>query len=233
MYSRMNHRPVIRPLNFAMMCAFGQEIRENPTPQQMDCPSSLLQSLCNWGAIHLVGDMEHLQQDIKIHKPTIAAITGKSVRYVRSLIRRLADYHRFANNPTPDWESEWETLSGQNARRRALRFSIHLVFETIRVHHAVFNTRVKLNRPFNCLITRQPRRHALWRAKLPCEYFSRLVVRAADVLAATSPQDALHMIKRALRRAQRLGERIVKDDVNWVVIALPHARAVRAGIAFM
>ena len=222
----MNHRPVITPLHFAVENCFGQEIREYPAPHLMACPSSLLQSLLNWGTIHLVGD-----SDIKIHKPTLAAFTGKNVRWVRSLVRGIADRHRFAIKATPDWESEWETLSRQNARGHSFRFTIHLVFETIRVHHAVFNTTIKLNRPFNCLITRQPRRHALWRTKLPCEHFSRLVVRAAAVEAATSRQHAVHMITRALRRAQRLGERIVKDDKLWVVIALPHARVVRAGIA--
>ena len=197
----------------------------------MDCPSSLLQSLCNWSAVHLVGDPEQLfTQDVKIHKPTICAITGKSVPWVRLLIRTLADYHRFDVKVTPNWECEWDTLSCAQARRRSYRLIIHLVFEMIRVRHRFFNNTVTLNRPFDCLITRQPRRHALWRSKLPCEHFSRLVVRASALETNSSRADALNVIQRSLRRARRLGERIVNDDKFWTIIALRNARVVRAGI---
>ena len=227
---RMIQMPPIRPLFYRIVYSFGEEIQEHPSSQNMSCPSSLLQSLCNWSAVHLVADMEERYKNVKIHKPTISAITGKCALWVRMLIHALAKYHSYDVKETPDWECEWETLSCENARRRVYTLVVHLVIEIIHVRHGVFNHTFTLNRPFDSLISRQPRRRALWGLKFPCEYFTRLVVRASVIEASSSRADALDMIRRAMRRARRLGERIVKDDKRWVIIALPNAHVVRAGL---
>ena len=222
----------VRPLKLDIQYSYGS-IREYPTRQNMNCASSLLHSLMNWGAVHLVGQLGEQEWDIKIHLPTICAITGKKVEWARLLVRELARHHFLDLKVTPFWESEWETLKLDNYRKTAIQISSHLVFEIIRVSHCYVPDSITLNRPFDRLISRFEPRSSDWTYKLPCEHFARLVIRCAAKERASSHEEALQMIRKALKKARRMGERVVKDDKNWIILSLPNARVTRLSISRM
>ena len=235
-YRMSDEVPTIRSVDFEVHFRYESRIREYPSASYSNCPSSLLRSMLNWAAIHVVDGWWRLNLDennyIKVHTPTICAITGNFVLWASSLVRQLALHYNLEVMASPTWELEWIAIKfNRNNTEIPLKFAMHLVTEIIRVRYAAVTDIFTINRPYECLIQRFRVRTPNWIYQYPCERFARIVVKASDKEATSSRADAIRIVKRALKKASRLGNRIADDDENWLVYALPHARAIRIAMS--